>query len=300
MKTLRSTLGNANALVVFESAARLGSFTRAAEELGMTQPAVTRHIRLVEQAAGKALFSRTHNRVALTAEGERLRISIADGFGSVAGVLDGIRAGARRREISIASTPGFAQHWLMPSFDALCDVLDAYDVRLMISDTDEEIDAAAVDFSIRMGTGAWPGKASRRLIDEIVVPVASPAFLDRHPIYRNCPPERLLDAPLLHMDAGGQPWMTWAGWFRALGLAAKGEAPKVRFESYPLVTHQTLAGRGIALGWHPLVDAMLADGLLIPVGPTVRNPALGYYLVWDERSPEPAGLVSRWFAERIG
>lgn len=297
MKTLRRSLTNVNALVVFESAARLTSFTRAAEELNISQPAVTRHIKAVENLVGVALFRRNHNRLTVTADGIRLWASLAKGLGEIADTLEVMRSETRRRRLVLAANAGFAQQWLMPRFGALADLLRDFDVRLMISDADRELDDADFDVAVRMGSGAWPGQHSVKLIDEIVCPVASPSFMHRYPELRRATLAELAGAPLLHMDEGDKPWMTWRGWFKAQGGATAMSHPDLLYYNYPLVIQEVLAGRGIALGWRPLIDTLLQQGSLIPVALAVVNPHLGYYLTWSDREPGTglATAMRRWF-----
>jgi DNA-binding transcriptional LysR family regulator len=302
MTNLRHTLANANALLVFESAARLESFTRAAEELGVSQPAVTRQIKTVEGVVGRPLFRRDHNRLTLTADGQRLWSAVSSGFGEIADTLAALRSESRRRRVVLASHAGFAQQWLMPRFEALSALFGDIDLRLMISDSDSEMDGGDHDFAVRVGAGRWPEQHAHRLIPEIVFPVASPALLAERPDLRDAAPADLLDAPLLHMDEGDKPWLTWPGWFRAVDVGTRPPPADVVYNNYPLVLQAVLAGRGVALGWRPLVDEPVRQGVLVPVGPAVVNETLGYYLTWPDREPA-AGLapdLCAWFDARVG
>lgn len=301
MKSLRRRLANLNALAVFESAARLASFTRAAEELGISQPAVTRHIKQVEGLVGVALFNRNHNRLTVTADGLRLWSSLANGLGEIADTIEAMRSETRRRRLVIAAHAGFAQQWLMPRFGALAHLLADFDVRLMISDSDGELDNADFDFAIRMGAGRWPAQRAIKLIDEIMVPLAAPSLLRARPEFAAPALDTLAAGPLLHMDEGDKPWMTWRGWFRAQGASITPPYPELLYYNYPLVLQEVLAGRGIALGWRPLIDPYLSQGSLLPVAPATVNTRLGYYLTWPERRPD-SGLaddLTHWFTEQM-
>lgn len=297
MKDLRRIVTNANALLVFESAARLCSFTRAAEELGISQPAVTRHVRTVEAAVGRPLFKRDHNRLSLTDDGLRLWSSVAAGFGEIAGTLESLHREARGQRLVFATHAGFAQQWLMPRFSDMCELLSGFDVRLMISDSTRELDRGDFDFAVRVGRGDWRDQGCHRLIPEIVTPVAAPGLLEAMPGLRGAAPADLLSAPLLHMDAGDKPWTTWRGWFQAMGVADAPPPPGVLYNNYPLVLQEVLEGRGVALGWRPLTDHLVAQGTLVPLGPAVENAALGYFLTWPRG--EAGGVLrdrlSAWF-----
>jgi len=301
MKNLRQRVANANALVVFESAARLNSFTRAAEELGISQPAVTRHVRAVETMAGRVLFQRAHNRLSLTPEGRRLWQSVSRGFADMAETLEALRSEQARRRLVLATHAGFAQQWLMPRFSDLCALLGDFDVRLMISDSDRDLDRGDFDLAVRVGAGRWAHQHAARLVPEIVFPVVSPGFLAARPELQAATPAALLAAPLLHMDEGDKPWLTWRDWFRAQGVGAAPPRPDVIYNNYPLVLQEALAGKGVALAWRPLTDAAVAQGGLIPVGPRVETAEMGYYLAWPDREPgrRLVPALKDWFAAKF-
>jgi DNA-binding transcriptional LysR family regulator len=302
MKTLRRRLPNANALLVFECAARWTSFTKAADELSISQPAVTRHVRTLEAELGCALFERRHNRLALTADGLRLWRSVTAGFHDMAGVMDIIRAEEARERLVVATHSGFAQQWLMPRFSDLSKALQNFDLQLMISDQEADLDRGAYDLAIRIGDRAGQRRrGGHSLIRETVFPVASPAFLAANPTFCDAAPAALTDAPLLHMDEGDQPWLTWRGWFRAQDVGTPPRRPDVLYTNYPLVLQAALAGRGIALAWRPLTDGLIAQGSLVPVGPMVEDPNTGYYLAWSADSPVAAfaPVLCDWFDAQI-
>jgi DNA-binding transcriptional LysR family regulator len=256
----------------------------------------------LEEALGRPLFRRRHNRLTLTEEGERLWHSVSHAFHDVAETLDMIRRADERPRVVVASHSGFAQQWLMPRFSALCAVLRDFDVRLMVSDRESELDGGGYDVAVRIG-----GRSARRaanahpLANEHVFPIATPGFLKEHPQYRGAAPASLLSAPLLHMDEGDQAWMTWGAWFRAHGVTGRVRRPEVLYTNYPLVLQEVMAGRGIALAWRPLTDLAVAQGALVAVGPPVENPETGYYLTWRTDSPVAAraAALCAWFDAEI-
>lgn len=286
-------------LVVFDAAARLGSFTAAASELGMSQPAVTRQIRALEQALGVVLFSRTANRSELTAAGRRLR-------GHVASAFDTIEAGLAELEprdatFVLAAHPGIAQQWLVPRIDGLRSALGERELRLRLFDRDDELAHGEHDASIRVGDGHFPGQSARLLFPEVVVPVAAPVVARSHQLDAATPPEALRHVPLVHMDDGDRPWMTWHDWFGSFGLTFPPQPGRVLFQNYPMVLQQALAGRGVALGWRPLIDDLVDGGALVAVGPEVRSPR-GYWVTWRSGPPSPtvAALIAWLDAQTPG
>jgi LysR family glycine cleavage system transcriptional activator len=299
MRAVARRVDRLQRLVVFDAAARLGSFTAAGGELGLSQPAVTRQIRALEQSLGVALFARTANRSELTDAGRRLR-------GHVAAAFDTIEAGLAEltpndTTFVLAAHPGIAQQWIVPRIDGLRDALGGRELRLRLFDRDDELAGGDHDAAIRVGDGHFPGQSSHELFPEVVVPVAAPTVTRDHLLDRSGAPERLLDVPLVHMDDGDRPWMTWSGWFGEFGLTFPPQPGRVLFQNYPMVLQQALAGRGVALGWRPLIDELVDGGALVAVGPEVRS-ASGYYVTWRAGRPTEAvaALVDWLVAQAAG
>lgn len=282
METLRRSLPPLNALVVFEAATRHASFTRAGRELGMTQPAVTRQVRALEDWLGRPLFERHHQRLTPTADGLRLWAAVSSGLQGIVEVAKALRAPDRRPAVVLAASPGFAQQWLMPRFAGLLALFEGVEVQLLITDADAEFERSHVDLAVRYGHGGWPGLEVREAFREEVFPMASPALLEAWPSLGQGRPEALREAPLIHFNEGSQPWVTWTTWFRAFGFAPPADAPGVVFNNYPLVLQATLAGRGVGLGWRNLVAPLIRDGTLVAVGPAIPQ-AGAYHVCWPAR-----------------
>jgi DNA-binding transcriptional LysR family regulator len=281
-------------LVVFDAAARLGSFTAAAAELGMSQPAVTRQIRALELALGADLFARTANRSELTDTGRRLWGHVAAGFDTIEGGLAELTA--RADTFVLAAHPGIAQQWLVPRIDGLRDALGARELRLRLFDRDDELTHGEHDASIRVGDGTFPGQSCRLLFPEVVVPVAAPSVALTHGLDAGSAADALQHVPLVHMDDGDRPWMTWHHWLGEFGLAFPPQPGRVLFHNYPMVLQQALAARGVALGWRPLIDDLVDGGALVIVGPEVRSDR-GYYVTWRQGTPSPAvDALIEWLA----
>lgn len=302
MESLRRTLPNANALIVFEAAARLSSFTRAAEELGISQPAVTRHIRSLEEIMGRGLFQRSHNRLSLTADGARLWAAVSTGLEGIADAVRSIRDGARRRRIIFATHSGLAQQWLMPRLAALTERLDGIDLQLTIVESNADWARSDYDIAIRIATPDALGPRRLKLISETAFPVAAPDFLTANPAYRDAPASVLAGGPLIHMDDGDRPWMGWRAWFRAQGVRLDPDRPRMLYSNYPLVLQQVLAGRGIALAWRPLTDHLVEQGALVPLGPETVSRETGYYFCWnaDGESEALSVEVGSWLRAEFG
>ncbi|MEL6982599.1 MAG: LysR substrate-binding domain-containing protein [Actinomycetota bacterium] len=279
-------------LAVFEAAARLGSFTAAASELGMTQPAVTRHIRLLEQSLGAQLFIRGPNTSSLSDSGRRLSEHIAAGFDVLEAGLAELAETAGM--VVLAATAGIAQQVLLTRLDAMAEVLGNQDLRLMIVDRERELADGGFDAAIWVGTGNFAGYDSHPLFPEVVVPVASPILAAEWGLDGSSTAAEVHAAPLLHVDDGGRPWMTWGQWLRTFDITLQRQPPKILLDNYPLVLQQALIGKGVALGWRGVVDSLIESEGLIVVGPEVRSDR-AYHLIWPEgQRSEPVEAIRSW------
>lgn len=269
-------------LAVFEAAARLGSFTRAAAELGMTQPAVTRQIRLLERSLDTELFVRSANRSELTELGRRLNDRISAGFDVIEAGLGELADHAGN--FVLAAHPGIAHMWILPGLDELNRALGEVDLRLWLFDGDSDLDDGPVDAAIRVGWGDFPGFDGRKLFSEVVVPIAAPTFAEQYGLSEHSTAAEVYTAPFIHMDDGDRPWMSWSEWLSHFGIALRRQPGRVLFHNYPMVLQRALLGYGIALGWRPLIDEYVERGTLQVVGPEVRSNR-GYYVTWPSGPP---------------
>lgn len=272
-------------LAVFEAAARLGSFSAAATELGMTQPAATRQVRALERRLGVDLFVRTSNRSTLSEEGVRLHAHLVAGFEAIEAGLDELAEHAGT--FVLAAHPGIAQQWLVPRLDGLTTALGELELRLWLFDRESEVDTGGFDAAIRVGNGEFADQDSHLLFREAVVPVASPHFAEEWGLHAGSAAHDVYQAPFIHMDDGHHPWMSWADWLSHFGITLRRQPGRVLFHNYPMVLQQALAGRGIALGWRYLIDDLIAGDALTVVGPEVRSHR-GYYLTWPAGKPTGA------------
>jgi DNA-binding transcriptional LysR family regulator len=287
----------------FEAASRLGSLSRAARELGVTQPAISRQIDGLEAWLGMPLFERSPRGLRLTASGALFRDAVVAAFSCLGDATSRLCPADGERTITIAAHPGFAQLWLAPRLARLQASLPALFFRLAATDREDEFDAGGHDLAIRFGTGHWPGWSTRDLLPERIVPVCAPAYLATRPHLAR--PDRsvsdLAAERLLHMDEISRRWLTWPAWFEACGAAVAIARPKLIHASYPLLLQAALAGEGVALGWLGLVDDHLAAGRLVPLAPVFERPGHGYFLCWRASPAVPAakrrliGQVRDWF-----
>ena len=285
MRALIRRVDRIQGLAVFEAAARLGSFTAAGRELGMSQPAVTRQIRDLEHRLGVDLFVRTANRSQLSDAGRRLRDHVSAGFDAIEAGLAELADHAGT--FVLAVHPGIAQAWVVPRLDQINEVLGDLDLRLWLFDRDIELASGGYDAAIRVGDGTFPGQTAHLLFPEVVVPVAAPALAAEYGLTENSTADDVYLAPFVHMDDGDHPWMTWADWLADFGITLRRQPGRVLFHNYPMVLQRALLGHGVALGWRPLVDEYVEGGALQVVGPEVRSHR-GYYITWPAGRPTVA------------
>lgn len=282
-------------LSVFEAAARLASFTAAARELGSTQPAVSQRIVQLETELGVPLFERGHRGVALTADGQRLYEAVRASTATIREAVADIRGRRAKHALTILTDAGFATYWLVPRLADLRRLLPDVNVKVVTSQLGYDPRRDHADVAIAFGDGDWAPCTAARLFPEAVIAVCSPAYLASHPEIAT--PGDLRAAALLHVQATEpERWLGWHGWFAAHGLSAPPDEDGLTFNSYALVMHAALTHQGVALGWLPLVDEMIANGQLVALFDEPVVSARGYFLVCPPARPEApaAPAFRRW------
>jgi DNA-binding transcriptional LysR family regulator len=294
----RPTAGSLNALLVLEVAVRHSSLSRAARELGLSQPAVSRHVATLEGRLGQTLFRRNNNQIAPMPDAVRLAEAIRLGYGHIDQVWTDIAARSDRNEVTLACTYGFADQWLMPRFDNLRDILDGARVRIVTTDQLGDIDLSRMDAAVVWDSARLPDRPFFPLIRSEVFPICSPGFLRAHPDAA----ERIQDLPpevFLHFDVGESGFMTWPKWFALAKIEPPRFTTSADFDAYPFLLQAVQRGEGIGLGWHGLVDKSLAKGDILRLGPSVSDRDFSYYLQHRPLQGD-TGLLARtvqWFKD---
>jgi DNA-binding transcriptional LysR family regulator len=267
-------------LIPFEAAGRLGSMSAAARALGISQPAVSRHLALLEADLGVVLFMRTRRGLTLTDTGRDYWNAVSRGMDEIARATSVLRDRTSDRPIRIAAHFGFAQHWLMPRLPALRTAIPDLSLRLITGDRDADIDLAECDLAIRFGDGDWAACHAVKLWDETVFALCAPDYLARHPHLGDpdLTAQDLANADLLHMDELSERWLTWSSWFALQGVVLNRTRATFLYPTYPLLLQAALGGQGVVLGWSGLVDELVQEGRLIRLPLTVRRASHGYFL----------------------
>jgi DNA-binding transcriptional LysR family regulator len=279
MQSLRRLLPSAGSLIVFEAAGRLGSFTTAARELGMSQAAVSYAVRGLERQLGVALFQRRHRGVELTEAGARFLADVSLGLSHIRTSAEDLRQLAVGGHVTLSASTAFASFWMMPRLQALRDDLPGIDLRIQTADRDLDMVAEGIPLGIRGGEPKdWPAYDSLPLAPEEIVPVAGAAYSARFGLPATV--EDLAAHRLIHLEEPFREAATWNDWFRSAGMRAAPAGRSLVMNDYTLVIQAVMEGQGIALGWRHLVDRLIGSGLLLRVTDHVMTTGKGFHVVW--------------------
>ncbi|WP_158284042.1 LysR substrate-binding domain-containing protein [Azospirillum sp. TSO22-1] len=284
------------AVRAFEAAARLGSFTLAAEELRLTQSAVSRHVRSVEEWFAVELFVRRGRYVALTDEGREYFGAVSDGLERIRRANDSLlRRGRREEQVTLSLLPSVAALWLAPRLPDFTGRYPDVDLRIQASMTLADLRRDGIDLALRYGLGTWPGLRAERLAEERLIPVCAPAYAGRLGLGGD--PEGLAAAVLLTDNIPGG----WANWLRAAGLDPAAMRFGPCFDEGTSLYRAAAAGAGVALGRSLLIDRDIAEGRLVVATPFSIPATYSYWLVQpEEQKPRrAASLLAGWLREQI-
>ncbi|WP_110643317.1 LysR substrate-binding domain-containing protein [Salinicola sp. CPA57] len=286
-------------LLPFEAAARLESFTRAAEELGLTQAAISRQVRSLEKDLGAALFERRNRGVFLTPAGRQLAEVISQGLCRIAQHADDLRGGERAPRVILFCQLCEAFYWLMPRLATFNQRHPDIDLKLVTST--RPLTEQRDPFDIALQTHGRPSGNHTLAFTaaDTIYPVCNPD----HPAARNRPIslDALTDFDLLHHRAEPPDWMEWSDWFTAMGRdVATPLAGKV-FDSYPLMLQAALAGHGIALGWQRTTERSIETGELVrPVVEALIQPeAIAVYTHRETVDRHACRALLDWLEEAL-
>jgi DNA-binding transcriptional LysR family regulator len=286
----------------FESAARHVSFTRAAEELFVTQSAVSRAVKTLEAQLGQPLFRRVNRGLELTDAGRMLQRVVGEALRRIEEAVDGLGSIESPR-LTVTTNVPFASLWLAPRLPRFARLHPDVDLRLAASNKVMDLEREHVDLAIRwMPHGAAPERGDLVAVER-VLPVCAPALL--------ADPERPLATRadlarhvLLQFEPDGMraPWLDWTQWFDEGGAGPAGSAGTVRFSHYDQVIQAAIDGSGVALGRLPLVTRQLRSGLLVaPLGSDAVADGGSFFLVAaeDARQRPEVRAFAEWVTDEL-
>ncbi|MBL4615882.1 MAG: transcriptional regulator GcvA [Magnetovibrio sp.] len=272
---MRRNLPTSTSLLCFESSARYLSFTRAAQELNLTQSAVSRQVRNLEIFLKIDLFHRRKKRLSLTAKGESYAKTVTQHLDRLeAQTLNLMSLEETDQTLYLGTFPTFGSRWLIPK---LADFTAHHpDIRynLVTSTLPFDFDRQDIDIAIQHGQGNWPDVESVKLVDEEVIAVCTPTFLDD---IENCSPIDVLGHTLLKLNTRQYAWPEW---LEAQGIQTRTTIHGPSFETFSMMIRAALSGLGIAILPQMYIADELRDGRLVsPFAPAMKSQR-GYYLVF--------------------
>ena len=308
---MRRPIPSTQALACFEASARHESYTRAAQELALTQSAVSRQVIALEEFVGVALFRRTRHGVSLTPAGALYAKKVRGWLqGLERDTLDLMSHQGQGGTVNLAAVPTFATRWLMPRLPLLARQHPDITVHIEVQTRPFLFADTVHDAALYAGTpeqvGNWPGVQVLKLMDEDVVPVCSPTVLgkaaarDLGRAWQPVAPEVLARLPLLQQST--RPY-GWQQWFQSVGVDAPRALDGPRYELFSMLAVAASQGLGVALMPPMLIEQELARGDLIIACPQPLRGNRAYYLVTPALAPDaqpaPALRVfSSWLQQR--
>ena len=272
-------LPSLDTLRVFSIAARHLSFTKAADELHLTQSAISHRVRALEEELGVTLFDRLPRRLELTRAGRVLARRVDQAIADITRTIADLDIGDNARRLTVTVLPSLASRWLVPRLSRFHALYPNIQLQLIADPRLLDLRAERIDLAIRFGRGTYPGYAVTKLMPDHVFPVCSPRFLAQHGPVETL--EALPDLPLLHDSAteGDGSGSDWRSWLKHVGLHDAPCDEGQRFSGAGLLIDAAVLGLGVALVRASLVSDHVANKTLIcPLSLTAPT-AFAYYLL---------------------
>jgi len=282
-------LPSLSALRLFEAAARHLSFTRAAQELNVTQAAVSHQMRALEEQLGIKLFRRSTRRLSLTREGQRLQPAASEAFRILGRAL--VEIGRGEQLLSITTTPSFGARWLAPRLGRFAERHPEIDLSIRHTQTVLDLAREGLDLAIRWGKGRWPGVESELIGPASRIVVATPAYVRRLTLKE---PRDIERAGLLHDETRED----WTEWLLVAGLDPAIARRGIVFDDENALMQAALNGQGLALAPRSIAADDLKAGRLVSPFDLALAEGYGYYLVYEAGALErPKVAAFRAFLE---
>ena len=269
------------------------SITLAAQDLCLTQSAVSRQVHALEEQLGVQLLVRGHRSIALTPEGERL-FRIGDSLiRQLQDVLGEIRAAGELRPVTVSASIGVTGLWLLPRLSRFQQHHPGVDLRVSANNRIADLRNESIDLAIRYADAQAVPDGAERLFGEVLAPVAHPSL--KLTALRSA--RALSKLNLLEFDGTQHPWLRWDDWLASAGWTGARPKAILHFNQYDQVIQAALAGQGVALGRLALIQPLLEQGKLLRLAPARPAAASGhaYWLIQAETHPRPeVRRVAQW------
>ncbi len=286
--------------VLLESGRR-GSLSAAAQELGLTQPAVSYQIRRLEEQLGVAVLHRQHRGVELTPEGQKLYRMVTQQVAELDQLVGEFRQSRQKAVIRLHTDYAFSSLWLIPRMQRFRERHPDINIQIVANQNPAGQSPGKDDVLVAFGERPDVEANPVLLLSEKVVPVCAPGFL--HSPSLDCAAEPIGQSKLIHLDSMlSSQWFDWSGYLKRIGVSrgpASGHGD-ISFNTYTMVIEAALKSQGIALGWSGLVDSLVADGSLVQIGEMLEEPTRGYWLSGGADKGSAASKLTRWLMEEAG
>jgi DNA-binding transcriptional LysR family regulator len=283
-------------LVAFETIARRRSFALAASELHLTPSAVSHQVARLEEFLGVKLFERSSRGVKLSPAGEAYLLRVAGALGAIAAATEDVRQGVRN-SLYVHASPSFASLWLMPRIGRFAEAHPGVSLFLSASHLHSDFELGQVDIDIRYGVPVWPQLVVRPIFREAIVPLASPAFIERHGLHS---PADLLQVPLIQSTVNV---VQWTDWFAVYAPLRRPERFALRFDRAMMALDAAVQGLGVAMESTAIAGGHIEAGRLRPVfDPAWAVEVQAHFLVYPERHGYRSEVIQflDWLALETG
>lgn len=294
-----SPLPPLHSLVAFESAMRLGSFTKAAAELNITQSAVSRQISQLEAFLGRSLFTREKGTVKATMAGEQYARQVTGLLNGVSDATSDVMKYSGESEITIACSSGVALLWLTPRLNSFKQAHPDIRIRMIVKDGLNTLTAAEFDVGIYYARRDTPlAFNARPLFEEEVFPICSPAYLGGRIV---APSELTNCCLLIHEDIQRQ-WMSWSDWLSAFNVKLDHTSDSVTSNQYTHLVQMAIYGAGVLLAWRHISDGLISQGLLVRATHESYSFGGAYHLVSpkERRQNRATRMFTDWVLDAAG
>jgi DNA-binding transcriptional LysR family regulator len=286
----------------FDAAARHLSFTRAAEEMFLTQSALSRQILALEEQLGIALFERRHRELRLTDAGQALHLTAKSVLEQLEDVVRRIRRDEASQPLTVSTNLPFASLWLIPRLSRFRSLHPSIDVFISADDRMVDLEREQIDLAVRYCPEAMAPPGALRLFGERLLPVCAPV-LTRDPARPLKRPEDLARHVLLHIDdeRGRFPWLNWSAWLAAIGIHDLKPAGSLKFNHSAEVMQAAVDGLGVALGRVPLINSLLRQRKLVAPFRNRYATTRAYFILTSERAAARPGAKAfiEWLMDEV-
>lgn len=297
MSTFRRNIPSLSALVTLESAARHMSFTEAAKELNVKQPAVSRQVRTSSGSLGSPLFVRRHRALDLTPKGQQMATVLTQSIEHIVGTWQEIQGAMARKRLHVSAYDAFSTLWLAPRLPLFRAENPELSIFVDTQDHDPDLRRNDFDLALRFGDGHWSDGEAIFLFRDEIVPVCSPGYLRELPPMTT--PDSMKAHSIIDYSRGGRAWQGWEDWTQfAFGRPI--EARTDTYYSYYMdAVTAAVEGQGVVLGWKAIVEKYLDTGALVAISPAVMTSASAHYIVTTQnrRNMDAVERFKAWIVE---